>query len=444
MLARLSILSGKRQGETLDLQPGSYQLGTGRGADIELRDKGIGFKHAQLTVEDDRMYLEDLKSKGGTLVEGAPIDGRVELAETVSLQLGTVELRLEAVGTAVALKTEASEPESSEPEAIEPEAIEPEAIEPEAIEPAPSEPEPVVAVAADSAAAGVEPLGELSDDADVLKGMLRDLHRRLAEKSQEAAALSEALEASAGGGGALDDGLGGYSEAVGDDLEARMLELQHAADEQTALILEKDEEITVLQRELSVLRDRQTGALDDVRREQEAMARDVLRGHEKAEAWRTEVDEAKAEVARFEQVNAELLLETEELKEKLEAQSYQLEQEQAQRGALVRERLVELRREVERLEQSNAEMRTLVEAYEEKIDELDERVEELEGENEAQQDLVKDVRDELAKVKTERDTMVKTLRKKVQALELKLERLKGESARALAAAESQSTGQPAT
>jgi chromosome segregation ATPase len=138
-------------------------------------------------------------------------------------------------------------------------------------------------------------------------------------------------------------------------------------------------------------------------------------------------------VARFEQVNSELLLETEELKEKLAALQYQLEQEQAGRGSLVRERTTGLQKDAERLEQSNAEMRTLAEAYEEKIDELDERVEELEGENEALENLLNETRAELGKVKNERETTVKTLRQKLKRLEDKAEELQGDRARAQAA-----------
>ena len=59
MLARLTIISGKRSGESLELTPGEHQIGTGRAAEIQLRDKDVGFKHAKLIVEDAAVFLED-------------------------------------------------------------------------------------------------------------------------------------------------------------------------------------------------------------------------------------------------------------------------------------------------------------------------------------------------------------------------------------------------
>ncbi|HBP22380.1 MAG TPA: hypothetical protein DEA08_31940, partial [Planctomycetes bacterium] len=325
----------------------------------------------------------------------------------------------------------AEEPPVEEP-AEEP-APEPEP-EPVAEEPTPA-PTPVAEASEREPLPSLTPLEELPDDADVLKERFRDLERKFVEKAQEARAYEEALEAAHAGGGADDDGLGGFSDAVSGDLEQRVLDLQLVADEKTAEVLEKEDEIKALMREIDVLRSRSEENKDRAERERQAIAEDILKGHERLEVQKQEVAEAKAEVSEFETVNAELLLETEDLKERLGAMEHLLEVERAERGKLVRERLVSLRTEIERLENSNAELRTLVEAYEEKIDELDERVEELEGESEAHESLVSELREQLTKAQHERDTMVKTLRKKLQGLERKLELAKGENARARAAAE---------
>ena len=73
-MARLNIMSGKRLGDVLVLDPGTYQVGTKKSADIQLRDKGVGFKHAQLIVEDGHLYVEDLKSRGGTFLNGVQLE----------------------------------------------------------------------------------------------------------------------------------------------------------------------------------------------------------------------------------------------------------------------------------------------------------------------------------------------------------------------------------
>lgn len=433
---QLRVLSGKSAGEAFELEAGSsYLLGTRKANDFRLRDKGVGFKHAKITVDaKGQVAVEDLGAKGGTTVGDAELakNEPQPLAIGQALRFGSIELVLE----------DEVEPEPAEPEPAQPES-EPEVVaeppkedapkpEPEVVaEPAASEPE-----ASDQPLPSLTPKDELPDDVDLLKERFRDLERRLIEKTQEAQAYEAALE-SASGAAPYDDGLGGLSESVSDELEARVLELQLAADEQAAVALEKDEELKQLTRELEVLRERHEETRDRTERERQSIAEDILRGHERLEARKSEAASAKAEVAQFEEANAELYLEAEELKEKLSAAEYLLEQERAERGQMVRQRLVDLRTEAERLEVANAELRTLVEAYEEKIDELDERLEEFEGESEAHDSLVVDLRQRLTKTEQERDVMVKTLRKKLQGLERKLERLQAENARARAASASE-------
>jgi type III secretion system (T3SS) inner membrane Yop/YscD-like protein len=448
---QLRVLSGKSAGEAFELQAGSsYLLGTRKANDFRLRDKGVGFKHAKITVDEaGQVQVEDLGAKGGTTVGSEALSKNepqlVQIGQAV--RFGTIELVLE-VPAADSDATPEPQPEpvaeakpEPEPEPVVEAKPEPE---PEPVVEAKPEPEPEPVVEPSAPAEplpALTPKDQLPDDLDLLKERYRDLERRLIEKTQEARAYEEALENASGGGGAgayddgLGDGLGGLSDSVSGDLEARVLELQLAADEQAAAVLEKDEELKILNRELAVLRERQEESRDRTERERQSIAEDILRGHERLEERKSEAATARAEVAEFEEVNAELLLETEELKEKLAAVEYLLEQERAERGQLVRQRLVDLRTEAERLEAANAELRTLVEAYEEKIDELDERVEEFEGESEAHDSLVVDLRQRLTKVEQERDVMVKTLRKKLQGLERKLERLQAENARARAASE---------
>ncbi|MBL4849443.1 MAG: FHA domain-containing protein [Planctomycetes bacterium] len=419
---QLRVLSGKSAGAAFELEAGSsYLLGTRKANDFRLRDKGVGFKHAKIVVDEaGQVQVEDLGAKGGSAVDAQELSKNAPQTVTLGqgLRFGTIELVLEESALAE------PEPEPQPEPELQPEPQPEPAPEPE---PEPSQPAAPLP--------SLTPKDQLPDDLDLLKEQYRDLERRLIEKTQEARAYEEALESVSASSGLKDDGLGGLSDAVSGDLEGRVLELQLAADEQAAAVFEKDEEVKLLNRELEVLRSRHEDSRTRTERERQSIAEDILKGHERLEERKTEAASARAEVSQFEEVNAELLLETEELKEKLAASGYTLEQERAERGQLVRERLVSLRTEAERLETANAELRTLVEAYEEKIDELDERVEEFEGESEAHDSLVLDLRQSKAKTEQERDVMVKTLRKKLQGLERKLDRLQGENARARAAAE---------
>ncbi|RMG06302.1 MAG: FHA domain-containing protein, partial [Planctomycetota bacterium] len=96
MPARLNILGGRREGQSLELDDGTYQVGTGRAADIQLRDKGVGFKHAALRVDGSTVTVVDFKSRGGTFVneERIPPNTEVRLTHGDSLRVGTTPLEV--------------------------------------------------------------------------------------------------------------------------------------------------------------------------------------------------------------------------------------------------------------------------------------------------------------------------------------------------------------
>ncbi|HBP21830.1 MAG TPA: hypothetical protein DEA08_29100, partial [Planctomycetes bacterium] len=89
-------------------------VGTRKANDIQLRDKGIGFKHAQIVVEDGRATIEDLNSKGGTWVGGDRLDKNVpaEIPPNSDIKIGSVRLTYEVEEDEAA---KAEEPPVEEP-----------------------------------------------------------------------------------------------------------------------------------------------------------------------------------------------------------------------------------------------------------------------------------------------------------------------------------------
>lgn len=82
-------LSGAAEGEVFELPPGStLLLGRAGEADIRLQDDGVSRLHARITVEADRVVLEDLQSRNGTFVGGERITRR-ELAVDDLVHLGS-------------------------------------------------------------------------------------------------------------------------------------------------------------------------------------------------------------------------------------------------------------------------------------------------------------------------------------------------------------------
>src|SRR5271165_2607632 len=80
-------MSGKREGDFLDLGAGVFQIGTRRAAEINLRDKEIAYKHANVIVEGAGLFVEDLGSSKGVFVNGQQLGenqkARVKLKDKI-------------------------------------------------------------------------------------------------------------------------------------------------------------------------------------------------------------------------------------------------------------------------------------------------------------------------------------------------------------------------
>ena len=88
----LKVISGPNNGAEFSMQTGnSYVIGTDANAcDIVFHDTSVSRQHARISVsDDDQLFIEDLKSRNGTLLEGAPTQGKQPLATNVHVSLGT-------------------------------------------------------------------------------------------------------------------------------------------------------------------------------------------------------------------------------------------------------------------------------------------------------------------------------------------------------------------
>ena len=91
---RLFVVSENRYCELPSGRP--LIVGRQEGNDIRIADRRVSRRHAEITVEDGRVFIRDLGSRAGTLKDSSPIDGRVECRAGESVFLGEVELRFEA------------------------------------------------------------------------------------------------------------------------------------------------------------------------------------------------------------------------------------------------------------------------------------------------------------------------------------------------------------
>jgi pSer/pThr/pTyr-binding forkhead associated (FHA) protein len=67
---QLRIQAGRLAGQVVDLASGETLLGSAGKCQLQLRDKGVSYRHAALRLEDGALTVEDLGSRGGTFVNG--------------------------------------------------------------------------------------------------------------------------------------------------------------------------------------------------------------------------------------------------------------------------------------------------------------------------------------------------------------------------------------
>lgn len=94
----LIILNGDRAGERFSLQPHTrYVIGRDKEADFCLPEKKVSRQHAILTWNSDssEVFLEDLNSLNGTMINGKPVTGLNLLKHDDRIQIGSFLLQVD-------------------------------------------------------------------------------------------------------------------------------------------------------------------------------------------------------------------------------------------------------------------------------------------------------------------------------------------------------------
>lgn len=103
MRNRLKLEITRPDGDTrvFDLEPGVYTIGRDPESTIYLPADDVESRHAVLTVREENCSLDDLDSQSGTLVNGSPIKGRVDIPAQSGIKIGKYALRLFTEGDQV-------------------------------------------------------------------------------------------------------------------------------------------------------------------------------------------------------------------------------------------------------------------------------------------------------------------------------------------------------
>lgn len=108
---KLIFLSGESAGNEHLLKSGSNVVGRSRSTDVKLASMDVSGRHATITVEGDKAFVENM-SQYGTFVDGTAAEGRVELSAGQVLKMGKgTEMRIEVSEESTAADADALDDE---------------------------------------------------------------------------------------------------------------------------------------------------------------------------------------------------------------------------------------------------------------------------------------------------------------------------------------------
>ncbi len=89
-MTKLYFMNGPHEGECFEVNGKPLVLGRSTKSDIQLNDRFVSRKHLQVKRKKNRVFIKDLRSKNGTLVNGVLIKTgkRLELLERIPVVIG--------------------------------------------------------------------------------------------------------------------------------------------------------------------------------------------------------------------------------------------------------------------------------------------------------------------------------------------------------------------
>jgi len=93
MVAKLTVASGKNAGKAIALKRSKLLIGRADECDIRPLSDEVSRRHCAVVVEPEGVFVEDLRSRNGTFVNGNRIEGRVALSDGDMVRIGSLELK---------------------------------------------------------------------------------------------------------------------------------------------------------------------------------------------------------------------------------------------------------------------------------------------------------------------------------------------------------------
>ncbi len=100
MIAKLIVASGKSAGRTIAIKRNKLLIGRAEQCDVRPLSEEVSRRHCAITVGPAEVWVEDLGSRNGTLVNGVKITERTTVVDGDIVTVGSLELRVSCAAPA--------------------------------------------------------------------------------------------------------------------------------------------------------------------------------------------------------------------------------------------------------------------------------------------------------------------------------------------------------
>jgi hypothetical protein len=99
-MAKIQILKGPMEGLQLEIDKEVIFVGRSAANDIKIRDETVSRKHLKIFSVESCYFIEDLKSKNGTMINGEPLDAGFArlITENDRIQIGSTVIYVDGIG----------------------------------------------------------------------------------------------------------------------------------------------------------------------------------------------------------------------------------------------------------------------------------------------------------------------------------------------------------
>lgn len=94
MKVKLVIASGVHAGREIPIAGHEFIIGRDPGCQLRPSSPAISKKHCGIIIRGGKVFLKDFGSTNGTMVNGSPLEGEMEVTSEVTVQAGPLDFRL--------------------------------------------------------------------------------------------------------------------------------------------------------------------------------------------------------------------------------------------------------------------------------------------------------------------------------------------------------------